>query len=61
MAIQLGSLNPNQRQRIGVVHCRVGQGFVAITAGLWVFGRVERYAKRVGKLHRNGQNQDFGD
>jgi len=29
-------------------------GFIAIPAGLWVFGRAERYAKRVGKLHRNG-------
>jgi ABC-2 type transport system permease protein len=29
-------------------------GFVAIPAGLWVFGWAERYAKRVGKLHRNG-------
>jgi ABC-2 type transport system permease protein len=29
-------------------------GVVAIPAGLWVFGRAERYAKRTGKLHRNG-------
>jgi hypothetical protein len=36
-------------------------GFVAIPAGLWVFGRVGRYAKRVGKPHRNGKNQYFGD
>ena len=25
-----------------------------IPAGLWVFGQAERYAKRSGKLHRNG-------
>jgi len=29
-------------------------GFVAIPLGLWVFGLAERYAKRTGKLHRNG-------
>jgi ABC-2 type transport system permease protein len=29
-------------------------GVVAIPAGLWVFGLAERYAKRTGKLHRNG-------
>lgn len=29
-------------------------GFFAIPAGLWVFGQAERYAKRTGKLHRNG-------
>lgn len=29
-------------------------GVVAIPAGLWVFGQAERYAKRTGKLHRNG-------
>lgn len=29
-------------------------GFVAIPAGLKVFGLAERYAKRTGKLHRNG-------
>jgi ABC-2 type transport system permease protein len=29
-------------------------GFFAIPAGLWVFGLAERYAKRTGKLHRNG-------
>lgn len=28
--------------------------FVFIPAGLWVFGQAERYAKRSGKLHRNG-------
>jgi ABC-2 type transport system permease protein len=27
---------------------------VFIPAGLWVFGQAERYAKRSGKLHRNG-------
>jgi ABC-2 type transport system permease protein len=29
-------------------------GVVAIPAGLWVFGLAERYAKRTGRLHRNG-------
>jgi ABC-2 type transport system permease protein len=29
-------------------------GAVAVPAGLWVFGQAERYAKRAGKLHRNG-------
>ena len=29
-------------------------GLVAIPGGLWVFGQAERYAKRTGKLHRNG-------
>ena len=29
-------------------------GLVAIPAGLRVFGLAERYAKRTGKLHRNG-------
>jgi len=29
-------------------------GIIAIPAGLWVFGLAERYAKRNGKLHRNG-------
>lgn len=29
-------------------------GFIAIPAGLWVFEMAERYAKRSGKLHRNG-------
>jgi ABC-2 type transport system permease protein len=29
-------------------------GLAAIPAGLWVFGLAERYAKRTGKLHRNG-------
>lgn len=29
-------------------------GVLAIPLGLWVFGRAERYAKRTGKLHRNG-------
>jgi ABC-2 type transport system permease protein len=29
-------------------------GMVSIPAGLWVFGQAERYAKRTGKLHRNG-------
>lgn len=29
-------------------------GAVLIPLGLWVFGQAERYAKRTGKLHRNG-------
>jgi len=29
-------------------------GLIAIPAGLWIFGQAERYAKRTGKLHRNG-------
>lgn len=29
-------------------------GLLAIPIGLWVFGLAERYAKRTGKLHRNG-------
>jgi len=29
-------------------------GVVLIPAGLWVFEQAERYAKRTGKLHRNG-------
>lgn len=29
-------------------------GLAAIPLGLWVFGLAERYAKRTGKLHRNG-------
>lgn len=29
-------------------------GIIAIPVGLWVFGMAERYAKRAGKLHRNG-------
>jgi ABC-2 type transport system permease protein len=29
-------------------------GLIAIPLGLWVFGMAERYAKRTGKLHRNG-------
>jgi ABC-2 type transport system permease protein len=29
-------------------------GAVLIPFGLWVFGQGERYAKRTGKLHRNG-------
>jgi len=29
-------------------------GIIAIPVGLWVFGQAERYAKRKGKLHRNG-------
>lgn len=29
-------------------------GLIAIPMGLWVFNQAERYAKRTGKLHRNG-------
>jgi ABC-2 type transport system permease protein len=29
-------------------------GLVLIPAGLWVFKQAEKYAKRTGKLHRNG-------
>jgi ABC-2 type transport system permease protein len=29
-------------------------GLIAIPLGLWIFGLAERYAKRAGKLHRNG-------
>lgn len=29
-------------------------GLIAVPVGLWVFGQAERYAKRTGKLHRNG-------
>ena len=29
-------------------------GVIAIPVGLWIFGLAERYAKRTGKLHRNG-------
>lgn len=29
-------------------------GVILIPAGLWVFEQAERYAKRTGKLHRNG-------
>jgi ABC-2 type transport system permease protein len=29
-------------------------GIIAIPLGLWIFGLAERYAKRTGKLHRNG-------
>jgi ABC-2 type transport system permease protein len=29
-------------------------GVAAVPLGLWIFGQAERYAKRTGKLHRNG-------
>lgn len=29
-------------------------GLIAIPMGLWVFNQAEQYAKRTGKLHRNG-------
>ena len=32
----------------------LAMGVVLIPAGLWVFKQAERYAKRAGKLHRNG-------
>ena len=32
----------------------LAMGVVLIPAGLWVFDQAERYAKRTGKLHRNG-------
>ena len=32
----------------------LAMGVVLIPAGLWVFEVAERYAKRKGKLHRNG-------
>jgi ABC-2 type transport system permease protein len=32
----------------------LAMGVVLIPAGLWVFEQAERYAKRKGKLHRNG-------
>jgi len=30
------------------------EGIICIPAGLWIFGRAEHYAKRTGKLKRNG-------
>ncbi|MDR3574213.1 MAG: ABC transporter permease [Anaerolineaceae bacterium] len=29
-------------------------GLILVPAGLWIFGLAEQYAKRTGKLHRNG-------
>ena len=29
-------------------------GLLSVPLGLWIFGLAERYAKRTGKLHRNG-------
>jgi len=29
-------------------------GIILVPLGLWVFGQAERYAKRTGRLHRNG-------
>ncbi len=29
-------------------------GLVLVPVGMWVFGQAERYAKRTGRLHRNG-------
>ena len=29
-------------------------GFITIPLGLWVFNQAERYAKKTGRLHRNG-------
>jgi len=34
-------------------------GLIAIPAGLWIFNQAERYAKRTGKLHRNGSLRQF--
>jgi hypothetical protein len=32
----------------------LAMGLVLIPSGLWVFEQAEKYAKRKGKLHRNG-------
>ncbi len=32
----------------------IGMGAIAVPVGLWLFGLAERYAKRTGKLKRNG-------
>jgi len=32
----------------------LAMGLVAVPLGVWIFGRAERYAKRTGKLKRNG-------
>lgn len=43
-----GVLGPNGSGKSTLIR------LIAIPAGLWVFGLAERYAKRTGKLHRNG-------
>ncbi|MEI7745215.1 MAG: ABC transporter permease [Chloroflexota bacterium] len=39
---------------VGDILPLIGMGIVLIPAGLWAFGRAERYAKRTGKLKRVG-------
>jgi ABC-2 type transport system permease protein len=39
---------------LGDVWPLVIMGLVLIPAGVWLFGRAERYAKRTGKLKRVG-------
>jgi ABC-2 type transport system permease protein len=39
---------------VGDILPLIAMGFVLIPAGLWAFGRAERYAKRTGKLKRVG-------
>jgi ABC-2 type transport system permease protein len=39
---------------LGDVWPLIVMGIVLIPAGLWAFGRAERYAKRTGKLKRVG-------
>lgn len=38
----------------GYILPALGMGLVLIPVGLWVFRQAELYAKRTGKLHRNG-------
>lgn len=38
----------------GYVLILIVEGAITIPVGLWIFGRAERYAKRTGKLKRNG-------
>jgi len=38
----------------GEILVLVAMGFVLVPLGLWVFGRVERWAKRTGRLKRTG-------
>ncbi|MCK4356511.1 ABC transporter permease, partial [Candidatus Bipolaricaulota bacterium] len=37
-----------------IVFILIGAGTVVIGVGLFIFGRVERYAKRTGRLKRSG-------
>ena len=39
---------------LGDVWPLIGMGIFFIPAGIWAFGRAERYAKRTGKLKRVG-------